>query len=177
MPSLNMTPTFFFLNLDFTCSSLTVTTEKSNACSPWTSCFISDYIQTLWIGYIPKFHYFTMTSRHNIWNLLFTCKRSSWVFLNTKVLNLLHLGSVWLFAERFWDHSAPLFWAELYRCGCIVDISKLVWIQSHPTLLHIPFQYFPFTFWWSVPLLAIVLFATAVSALRLMARVFKVILF
>ena len=89
----------FLLNLDFTCFSSTVTTEKANAYSPRTSCFTSHYVQTLRIGYIPKS--FAVTSPHNIWNLLFTCKRNSWVFLNTKVLNLLHLGSVSLFAERF----------------------------------------------------------------------------
>ena len=26
------------MNLGFVCSSLTVTTEKANACSPWSSC-------------------------------------------------------------------------------------------------------------------------------------------
>ena len=41
MPSLKLTPKIFF-NLGFVCSSLTVTTEKANACSPWTSCFIKD---------------------------------------------------------------------------------------------------------------------------------------
>ena len=35
MPSLNLG---LLLNLGFVCSSLTVTTEKANACSPWSSC-------------------------------------------------------------------------------------------------------------------------------------------
>ena len=38
MPSLYLTLRFF--NLGFVCSSLTVNTQKANACSPWTPCFI-----------------------------------------------------------------------------------------------------------------------------------------
>ena len=37
MPTLNLTLRFL-LKIGFICSSLTVTTEKANSCSPWTSC-------------------------------------------------------------------------------------------------------------------------------------------
>ena len=36
--SLNLTPMLSFEPIGFMCSSLTVTTEKAKACSPWTSC-------------------------------------------------------------------------------------------------------------------------------------------
>ena len=38
MPSLNLTPNFA-VEPRFVCSLLTVTKQKGNACSPWTSCF------------------------------------------------------------------------------------------------------------------------------------------
>ena len=38
MLSRNLTPTLSS-ELRFLCSSLTVTTEKANACGPWTSCY------------------------------------------------------------------------------------------------------------------------------------------
>ena len=38
IPSLNLTPNFSFEPC-FVGSSLTVTTQEANACSPWTSCF------------------------------------------------------------------------------------------------------------------------------------------
>ena len=44
MPSLDLTSISFLLNLNFVCSSLTVTAQKAIAYSPSTPCFICYYI-------------------------------------------------------------------------------------------------------------------------------------
>ena len=54
MPSLNLTLRFL-LNLGFVCSSLMVTTEKTNACGPWTFCFSASRVRNISASHIRDF--------------------------------------------------------------------------------------------------------------------------
>ena len=107
--------------------------------------FISDYVQTLWVVYIPKYHYSAITSPQNI---LFTCNRNRRSSVTPKVgtefpspcvcftFSRTNMGSILV---HFFEWSCIILsWIE--------DNSKLTWMQNLFDSFTYPFSVFSIYF-------------------------------